>query len=262
MKKFFSIALLTLALSTYAQFPGRHPELLLNKEVQVTDLSPRLQTFGYRDFHKKEEIKVTDKAIKYSDLVGKTFRVTDVKPYDKNGESNFILKLESSENGIMYYNYSPAFEDIYRLSVIGGLTLPEEVYCSDLKSETDKFTSQVKTTVPYTEGVSFIKVEKDGKSTIYLIINQIGSTLKLGDGFILLLENGKRIENASEKIDVKVNSGYTGATGYVYSAFVALSENDIKLLSENSITDKRLYIYDGVVKNGNKIKEYLKCLVK
>jgi hypothetical protein len=262
MKKFFSIALLTLALSTYAQFPGRHPELLLNKEVQVTELSPRLQTYGYRDFHKKEEMKVGDKAIKYSELVGKIFKVTNVTPYDRYGTSKFKLKLESADNGVMYYDYDPTYEDLFKLSVVGGLTLPEGIYCSDLKSENDKFTSEVKTTVPYTEGVSFIKVEKDGKSTIYLIINQIASTLKLGDGFILLLENGKRIENASEKIDVKVNSGYTGATGYVYSAFVALSENDIKLLTENSITDKRLYIYDGVVKNGNKIKEYLKCLVK
>jgi len=262
MKKIYYLALIMLAFSSYAQFPGEHPELLLNKEVKVTELSTILQPYGYRDFHKKEEMEVTDKAIKYSNLVGKTFKVTSVTPYDKNGTSKFKLKLESADNGTMYYDYHPQYEDIFRLSAIGGLTLPEGVYCDDLTSETDKFTAEVKTMVPYKDGVSFIRIEKDGKRTIYLIVNQIGSTLNLGQGLILLLENGKKIERSTEKIDVKVNSGYTGATGYVYSAFVELTQDDIKLLSENIITDKRLYIHDGVVKNGNKIKEYLKCLTK
>jgi uncharacterized protein YhaN len=37
---------------------------------------------------------------------------------------------------------------------------------------------------------------------------------------------------------------------------------DIKLLSENVITDVKLYIYDGSVNNGSELKELLNCIIK
>lgn len=246
-----------------AQFPAQHPELLLNKEVKILPLSPVLQEYGYRDLHKTAEMKITEKAIKHSSIVQKTFIVTEVTPYEKYGSVKFKIKLESTVNGIFYYDYNPKYDFEYILEVVGGLELPDDIYCADITTETDKFTSEKISKSPYSEGVSFIKITKESKSKIYISINEIGNTVVVGKtGLILLLENGKRIEKPNAQIDVKVNSGYTGATGYVYSAFVELNSEDIKLLLDNVITDNRLYIYDGTIKNGKKLQDYLNCLNK
>ena len=42
---------------------------------------------------------------------------------------------------------------------------------------------------------------------------------------------------------------------------VRLTKDDIDLISNNVITDKRHYIYDASVKNGKILSEYLKCLL-
>lgn len=264
MKKITFLLLLTFSsFFCQAQFPAQHPELLLNKEVKITPLSPTLQEYGYKSLHKTAEMKITEKAVKHSAIVGKTFKVMEVSPYEKYGATKFKIKLESAENGTYYYDYDPKYDHEYILDVIGGLELPADIYCADITTETDKFTSEIKSTSPYSEGVSFIKVNKDGKSKIYLAINETGSTVAVGKtGLTLLLENGKRIEKPSAPINAKVNSGYTGATGYVFSAFVELNAEDIKLLTENAITDNRLYIYDGTIKNGKKLQAYLNCLNK
>lgn len=258
--------LLFLALTSllcYSQFPAKHPELLLNKEVTIKSLAPSLQEYGYSNLHKNPEMKITDKAIRHSTVVGKNFIVKEVTPYEKYAETKFIIKLESPENGVYYYDYDPKYDFHYILDVIGGLELPADLYCADITTENDKFTNEIRSSSPYSEGVSFVKTIKDGKTTIYLSINEIGSTAVVGKtGLTLLLENNKRIEKPTAPIDVKVNSGYTGAKGYVYSAFVELTTDDIKLLSENAITDNRLYIFDGTIKDGQKLKDYLNCLNK
>lgn len=251
------------SLLCYSQFPAKHPELLLNKEVTIKPLAPSLQEYGYRDLHKNPQIKITDKAIRHSSVVGKTFIVKEVTPYEKYTETKFVIKLESPDNGIYYYDYNPKYDFDYILEVVGGLELPKDLYCADIKTENDKFTGEIRSSSPYSEGVSFVKITKDGTSKIFLSINETGSTPVVGKtGLILLLENNKRIEKPTAPIDVKVNSGYTGATGYVYSAFVELTSDDIKLLCENSMTDDRLYIFDGTFKNGQKLKDYINCLNK
>ena len=73
----------------------------------------------------------------------------------------------------------------------------------------------------------------------------------------MLLENNKRIERTDAEVDVKVNPS---GSGYIYSIFIALTNDDINLLTQNPITDKRLYIYDGKVTRGKKIVDYLKCI--
>lgn len=91
-------------------------------------------------------------------------------------------------------------------------------------------------------------------------INELGSTINVGiKGLTLLLENGKKIERPNADIDAKVNKG---GSGYLYSAFIELTKEEIDLLINNPITDNRLYIYDGQIKNGAKLSEYLKCLTK
>ncbi|PWB25428.1 hypothetical protein [Flavobacterium sp. HTF] len=259
MKKLLLFVLIIISIKAQAQFPGNHPELLLNKEVKVLPLADVLQQYGYRNFHKNNEMKIVDKPIKHDLLADKTFKVTEITPFEKYGSKKFILKLESGKDAY-YYEYDPKHDYEYNLEAIGGLQLPEGIYCEDIKTETDKFTGEVRANSPYSEGFSFMKTIKDGKTTIYLAVNEAGATANVGGkGLFLLLSNGKKIEKPNAPIDVKVNKG---AKGFLYSAFVPLTTEDIKLLTENQITDNRLYIYDGTVKNGQKLSEYLKCLSK
>ena len=80
-----------------------------------------------------------------------------------------------------------------------------------------------------------------------------------GKGVWILFEDGTKISkpNADLQIDVATN-------GYRYAGFIELTKNDIKLLTEKTMTDKRLVIYDGSIDTNSAVilKEYLKCLVK
>lgn len=261
MKKILLITLILIAFKAQAQFPGKHPEILLNKDVRVLPLSETFQTVGYRDFHKNDKIKILDKPIKHEILVGKNFKVTDVKPYENYGSSKYILKLESSDKAVFYYDYDPKYEFNYQLEVIGGLQLPEGFYCEDITTKTDKFSGDIRKSSPTRQGISFSKTtSKNGTAFYYLSVNQYGSVPKIGaTGLYLLLTNGQRFEKPTAPIDVKVNND---GTGYVYNAFVRLTEDDIKLLIENQITDTKLYVFDGTVKQGDLLCEYLKCLTK
>ncbi|TDO77623.1 hypothetical protein EV143_104390 [Flavobacterium chryseum] len=267
MKK--TITLLGLLFSTFCFsqiFPGEDIQLLTDKDIVVLPKSETLQKYGYDDFYKDEKLKTKYDCCesynsKYKSLVGKTFKVLSYEPYTNLiGSSKYKLKIENNETGIIYFDYDPRYDFKYPFDVVGGLDLPSDFYCKKIKVSTDKFTGDVSYSTEYSEGISVIKVEKDKVSKIYLAINEQGPTLNVGaKGLILLLTNNKRINKPDAKIEVKVNKG---GSGYIYSAFVELNSQDLNLLKENIITDNRLYVYDGEIKNGEKIKEYVKCLAK
>jgi hypothetical protein len=50
--------------------------------------------------------------------------------------------------------------------------------------------------------------------------------------------------------------------GYTYSIFEELTTEDLKILKEDKITDARIYVYDSVIIDGNRLKEYIKILTK
>lgn len=261
MKKILLITLILIAFNAQAQFPGKHPEILLNKDVRVIPLSQTLQSLGYREFHKNDKMKILDKPIKHEILAGKNFKVSDVKTYENYGSSKYILKLESSDKTVFYYDYDPKYDFKYQLEVIGGLQLPEGFYCEDIATETDKFTGAIRKSSPTYQGIYFLKTTtKNGTSIYYLSVNKNGSTPKIGaTGLYLLLTNGQKLEKPATPIDVKVNND---GSGYTYNAFIRLTESDIKLLIENQITDIRLYVFDGTITKGEILSEYLKCLTK
>lgn len=91
-------------------------------------------------------------------------------------------------------------------------------------------------------------------------IRVFGSTINVNiTGVIILLNNGDKIERPEAKIDSKVSRN---GSGYTYSAFISLSPAEIEKLSQNIITDVRLYIYDSTIKKGKKLQEYLKCIAE
>lgn len=123
MKKVTILLLLTLhSYFCQAQFLAQHPELPLNEDVKLTVLSPILQDYGYKSFQKSS--KMTEKTFSQLSVVGRTFKVVEVSPYEKNGATKFKIKLESAENGIYYYDYDPKYDRAYIQDIIGELQLP------------------------------------------------------------------------------------------------------------------------------------------
>ncbi len=273
------ITVLISGISFGQNFPAESVDLLLNKTVKPITLEESMQRYAYKNFYAKFDT-VTKKLEKYkkghrafpsgtsqsdyNKLVGKEFKV--VKIYDQTPTLSsdagryFVLELQNEELGTVYYDYDSKYDFSFELEIVGGLELPEGFYCKDIETTTDKFSGETSASSNYSDGIRFIKTTKDGVSKIYMAMNQPGATLNVGKkGLILLLENGKKIERPNADIDAKVN---TSGKNYVYSAFIELTKAEIELLIENPITDKRLYIYDGEIKNGAKLSEYLKCLTK
>lgn len=260
MKIKFLLFFTLLSGTFYGQFPAHRPELLINKEVRILPLGEGMQKFGYNNLHKTENMNHLENPIKYENVVGKIFTVVSTTPYTKNGKVKYNIKLNSPQNGTLFYDYETDYDFNYILQVIGGLKLPNDLWCDKITQSIDKFTGVITARTPFSEGFCFIKVLEGGSSTIYLTVNEIGSTLNVGKkGFVLLLADGSKIEKPNEVIDVKVN---IGGKGYLYNAFVRLSEDDIEKLLKSEITDNRLYLYDGSVKDGKKLQSFLTCIVK
>lgn len=197
---------------------------------------------------------------KYDALAGKIFKVISFEPYTVSPVSEkFKLQIENAETGIIYFDYSPRFENSFPFKLIDGLDFPEGYFCKDIEESKDKFSDEITFRTPIIEGISFLKIKTTDLVSTYLRIRIHGRTLNVNTtGVIILFDNGSKLEIPDAEIEVDVSSG--SIDGYTYSAFISLSEDEIKLLSENIMTDVRLYIYDGIVKNGNKLADYMKCI--
>lgn len=248
-------------------FPANDTSLISGRQLKVKPVDKMLQQYGYEGFYKDEKLKKKFACCesynsKYSELVDKVFMVVSITPYtDIIQRNKYKIKLSNPETGDIYYDYDPQFEHQWHFQFVGEFTLPKDFYCRNIEMTADKFTGDTTYVTPAASGFTFIKKKKEKSEIIYLSKNEPGSTLNVGEkGFILLLENGKRIEKPDAKLDVKT-SKY--GSGYIYNVFVRLTESDISLLTQNAITDARLYIYDGTVKpdDGKIIIEYLKCLL-
>lgn len=238
--------------------------LLINKEIKVEGKSVGLQKYGYADFYVNDKLKrkydcCESYNSKYSGLVGKVFRVLSVQSYKNSiGVVKYKLKIENPEIGIIYFNYSPKYQHSFPFEILSDLDLPDDYYCKYIKTTTDKFTGDITSRSVISEGITLMKVTKDDSSKIYMSIKEYGSTLTVGkEGLILLLENGQKISRPNAKVDVEANKN-----GYTYSVFIELTEPEIQLIMGNNITDNRLYIYDGQIKDGAKLSAYLECLTK
>jgi hypothetical protein len=269
--KRINLLILSLILSIYTfsqDYPGKDVELLVGKEIQVKEQPETLQMYGYDDFYIKEDLKKKYACCehynsKYSSLVGKIFKVLSVELYTNSiGIDKIKLKIENEETGIIYFNHDPSFkrEDDFPFIIIGGLDFPEGYFCKDIEESKDKFTGEITYSSP-TDYITFSKVKSDNETNTYMSIREVvGSTLNTNEtGVIILFDNGSKLERPDAEIDVEV-SNYRDR--WDYSAFFNLSDSDIKLLSENIITDVRLYIYDSTIANGKKLADYMKCISK
>ncbi len=285
MKKLLLITLTLFGLNSFAQsFPGNKPEILLNKVMKPIEKDEILQFYGYKNFIDNfdtitKEYKITDLNNKpfynekcfcsrYEDLkklkfkVKKIFNVND--KYSIHSDKS-MLQLENDSVGIVYYLYDPKYEHSFELELDKGEILPNEVFCEDIDMEKDKFNGEVTYRTPFgNQGINLTKIKKNNVTNYYLSVSVDGSTLNVGTkGAYVLFDNGKKISRPNESIDVDSNIG-TYSSGWEYSAFIKLNQEDIKLLKNNKITDVKLYIYQNEVSKNTsiKIQQYMKCLTK
>lgn len=142
------------------------------------------------------------------------------------------------------------------ISTLVAFSQSNDSICAKIETKIDKFNGDTMSITPFGGGISFCKFKGD----VYITLNCPGSTLNVGKkGLYLLLENNIHINIEEANIEAKVND----YGGYYYTTLTALTDDNIKLLRDNLITDVKLFIYDRSVnvKGATLAREYLKCLV-
>lgn len=136
----------------------------------------------------------------------------------------------------------------------------EGYFCKDVEKESDKFTDKITYSSPVLNPISFRKVKNGENATTFIKIDVIGNAPSVGNkGVIILFEDGTKIERPDAKIDTQVNHN---GEGYLYRAFFILNQDEIKKLTQKSITDVRLFVFDAEINDGLKLQEYLKCIIE
>jgi hypothetical protein len=135
----------------------------------------------------------------------------------------------------------------------------EEGNCFGITSRYDKFEEDTTYSSPILKQITLYKKRRAAVVIYFMRLSCQGYTVNvLEQGVTILLENDLRIEKPDAEINVDANS-----TGYEYSAFVQLTEEEMKLIAQNQMTDFRLYIYDAIVNvlDRNKYMKYANCLL-
>ena len=264
MKKTTTLLLFLITLSLFGQeqfFIGKDAELLLGKSVTVKE-----GISYYSGFYKNAELtKILFKKDTGNDpekLKGLTFLVIGSMKHPVSYKHDIVLILENKELGKVYYSYDPKYSDLFLLNVVGGFSPPDNFLCTKLITEKDKFSSKLTTNTPEEYEYTIIKIEEDGETRIYLRLQSYGTTLNINQkGLKILFSDGTVLTKPEAKIDYKNESGLKG---YTYSCFLKLDKEDIVSLTNKTITDYSLYIYERKIKDINafNLKEYLKCLTK
>lgn len=281
MKRFLIAAIFGIVcMSLNAQsFAKGHPELYLGKTIVVVDKDYRAP-LGYRNFYSAynkqtntfrddDRLFPTSSSKKYSKvekLLGTQWEVKQVYKTSKTtlrGAQIYALELNSGKKTI-FYEYDSESDLHLEFDVIGGIEKPADFYCEDFTVTKDKFSGMTAYTSKPISGFTVSKGTKviDGQtySVIQLHKNTVGRTCEVGKkGFIMLLENGDRIEKPEAEIEVQVNP--TGSA-YVYSVDIPLTDEDLQKLSQFKVTDTKTYIFTSEVKDGDILMEYIKCLMK
>jgi len=271
MKKIIYVFFLSLLSTTIfgQSFPGNRPELLLNKIVKPIELNKSSKEIGYLNFYSKFNIekKLLTKQFRstnnYNILLGKEFKVIQVfEIYSFMGMKEYAIEMENKEIGKLYYNYNPKYKGSYELEVLGGLDYPEDFLCNEIKIEKDKFDKSVRYDSPKESSISFTKTFYKGVPKITMSIYKITNSYKTGGNCLrFLFEDGTILEFSRDDAKVK---GDVGGSDFIYFSNFELKDEEIKILSEKSITDLRICFDDLAVEKFSalKIKSYLKCLIK
>ena len=263
---------------SYGQdFPGKRIDLLLNQKVSPKTLYEVAQKYGYKNFYiqfdketrrldtrneNSRAFPISATKSDYSKLAEKEFEVVSIYELDPiisiNKGRYFVLELENTELGTIYYHYDTKFETKYELEVKSTIELPKDFYCTNITTIVDQEKRELTQTSKKFEGVTFIKFIKDDNTKISIVVTLSEIALHEGQkGLSILLEDGTQIKRPNVLIDVKPVLGM-----YDYSAEIELTQTEINSILESKIIMKRLYEHETRIKNGSRLTDYLKCLTK
>jgi hypothetical protein len=282
---FFTVITL---MSVKAQdFVGKDVKLYLNSTIKPKEISEKSQKYAYKNFYlqfdtiskvltkdaigkKKKDFKpfqtgeyASTSVSEYSKLVGIEFKVTGVyeetPQFDFDKGKFYVLALFNQELGTIYYKYDTRYKHNIEFEVVGQLEFPEGYWCGKFIVKNDLFEDKTSFYSPKESGFTLIKIVKNGTINYYLSVDEKGSTANVdGKGLFLLFNDGTKITKSDAKIDVSISD----RGGFIYTAFVELTLEELETLKTKTITANRLYIYDGTVgpESAKLLQEYAKCL--
>jgi|BioPla2DNA2_1021312.scaffolds.fasta_scaffold36365_2 hypothetical protein len=204
-------------------------------------------------------------------LVKRIFLVEDIIGKDGNTFSGgsyfdkpiFLLRDTTTKEAI-YYLYDKQYEHNFPF-LTSQITIDINALCSKIEKRTDDFTNEVTINNPIIEGrqissMILYKSVKSGKVSYSLSLRTYGSTVNVGEtGVIILFDDGTKMSKPTVKIDVDSDE-----KGFKYSAYIPLTEIEVKSLTTKKIKKFRLYIYDEEVSPGfaEKFTYYVKCVME
>lgn len=149
------------------------------------------------------------------------------------------------------------------LKTFSKLTFADNRFCYDIEeSKKDIFTGEKKFSSPRKEEIQFTKVVSQEGAITYDLRPHVDDSFYTdkGYGLHILFKDGSKFSKPDQTIFGR--RGYNGMSGY--SAYVTITEEELKIFSEKLITDIRLDIFDRKIskKSAIKFREYAKCLLK
>jgi hypothetical protein len=112
----------------------------------------------------------------------------------------------------------------------------------EIQREDDEFENTITFYTNLLKPISLTKVIRGSKVNYYLSLSTNGSTLNYGiKGVYVLFTDKSKWNKLNEKVDVKYDDGY------IYSSFIELLPNDLKLFQTKTISKFKLYIYDEII---------------
>jgi len=259
MKNITLLIAMLFAFAAKAQesYPGKHPELLVGKQVKV--ITNMVEKYGYGNFYTDESMLKTyiedpqKRATNYTDLLDKTFTVVSAGPVEM-GHSKLQLKAANGET--MYYNLNTKLAFNYPFEVIGGLTIPAEYYCEEITQSTFD-NSTIYESNPAL-GVMLRREITPGKPdlssiTIFVFMEH---NIKPQTTGTLILENNKTVV-----FNARMIAQHISAKLFKYQFSVIPSAKEIELLKNNKILGVKIGDKIAPIQGGNKTKNVFACLV-
>ena len=256
--------LFTIVVVNAQNFPGRRPELLKGREVKVMPLPEDLVHKGYQNFHSEPHIleiyaKNSRSNSTADSLVGRTFTVENVERVPDENYVSAWLTLKDAKGEQLYYNYDSAFSKpgYYDFEVVGGLTLPADIYCDEIRKKAAQIGGDEYTATAF-DGIWFQKNNLDGASVYQMFIRKRSSTetRMVYAKVTVKLENNKVITKDAADVNVENKMG-----NYVCTARFFLNEQDIELLKKNKIISTSINEMEDKLTEKDKIKAIFDCLL-
>lgn len=261
MKKIlFSLALACAVQVAAQDYPGKNIEVLNDRELVVMRATPNQKEYGYHNFYSDPQLKKVYKKkgfyTKAEAVEGKVFKVVSYSP---NG-SNYVLKLDNKETGIIYYKYETDNHFRYFFEVVGGENIPDDVFCEQLSI--DKTWNSRGAKYIYTSktgNFNDIIVEETSKNfAMKVTLTDKSDKKEVIKGITLTLENNEQLQFPD--VSIETSPSYKDGD-YRYDALISLKQQDLDKLTKSKLVKVQIGIHTKEIFEGGLLMRHIRCLV-